>query len=114
MGAIRIDRCPRCGETLRERTHEQNDALHAVLTDISKQKQWAGEWLTVEDWKRLMVAAFERANKRPAKFFPALDGHGMDVVYSRTSRMSKRELSELLEFATAWAIENDIRLKEAA
>jgi hypothetical protein len=114
MPAIRIDRCPRCGETLRERTTEQNAALHATLTDISRQKLWAGKRLDVEAWKRLMVAAFERANKHPAEFYPALDGQGFDVVYRRTSHMSKKELSELLEYVTAWAVDNEVQLREAA
>ena len=40
--------------------------------------------------------------------FPSLDGNGVDVVYSRTSRMSKQELSELLEYATAWAVQKGV------
>ena len=114
MTVIRIDKCPHCGGILRERTVEQNSGLHAILTDISKQKQWAGQYLDVEAWKRLMVSAYERANKRPAEIYPALDGFGFDVVYRRTSRMSKQELSELIEFATAWAVEQGIHLHEEA
>lgn len=107
---VRVDRCPHCGGTLRERTVEKNAQLHAVLGQIAAQKQWAGKWLDIEAWKRLMVAAYERANQRPAEFYPALDGHGMDVVYSRTSRMSQDEIRELIYFAEAWAIENGVHL----
>lgn len=112
MKPIRIDRCPRCGETLRERTTEQNAALHAVISDISKQKQWAGKWLDVEAWKRLLIAAYERANKRHAEFYPALDGQGFDVVYRRSSRMSKAELHDVLEYVHSWAADNGIELHE--
>jgi hypothetical protein len=111
---IRIDRCPKCGTTLRERTIEQNDKLHALLHDISTQKQWAGQWLDIEASKRLMTAAWERSNGRAAEIYPALDQAGFDVVYRRTSRMNKAELSELIEFATAWAIEQGVTLQEAA
>lgn len=114
---IRIDRCPRCGCTLRERSVEKNAHLHALLSDIAKQKQWAGKWLDVETWKRLMVAAFEREKGRGIEMYPAIDGHGMDIVYSRTSRMSQEEIRELILFAEAWAIENGVELsgpKEAA
>ena len=114
MTPIRIDKCPHCAGSLRERSIEQNDKLHAILSDISKQKKWAGQSLDVEAWKRLMVAAWERANGHSAEFYPALDGHGLDVVYRRTSRMNKSEMSELVEYATSWAIDNDVRLKEAA
>lgn len=115
--AIRIDRCPRCGVTLRERSNEKNAHLHAILGAISKQRQWAGKWLDIEAWKRLMVAAFEREKGRSPEFYPALDGHGMDIVYSRTSRMSQEEIRELIHFAEAWAIEQGVDLgepKEAA
>jgi len=112
LAAIRIDRCPKCGATLRERSVEQNSKLHAVLQDIANQKEWAGKKLDVEAWKRLMVAAWERSNKRAAEFYPAIDGSGFDVVYSRTSRMSKQELSELTEYAQFWAADNDVVLHD--
>lgn len=105
-----IDKCPHCAGVLVVRTAEQNAKLHALLSDIASQKQWAGHWLDVEDWKRLMLAAFERANKQGARIFPSIDGAGIDMIYRRSSRMSKQEMSELIEFATAWALDNNIRL----
>lgn len=112
MRAIRIDKCPRCGHTLRERTVEKNAHLHAVLGQIAKQRQWAGQWLDIEAWKRLMVSAFERANGRSAEFYPALDGQGFDVVYRRTSHMAQEEIRELIHYAEAWAIDNGVELQE--
>jgi hypothetical protein len=106
----RIDRCPKCGTRLVQRSVEQNDKLHALLHDISEQKQWAGQWLDVEDWKRLVTAAWERASGRQARMFPSLDGQGIDVVYQRTSRLSKEEMAELIEYATAWAVQHEVRL----
>ena len=112
MNPIRIDRCPRCNAILRERSIEQNAKLHALLHEISIQKQWSGKWLDVEAWKRLMVAAWERSEGRPAEFYPALDGSGFDVVYRRTSRFNKNEMIDLIEYATAWAIQNGVKLRE--
>lgn len=89
------------------RTLEQNDALHAILTDISKSWQWAGMWLTVEEWKRLMVAAWMRATGRNVRLVPALDGQGFDALYQRTSKLGKAEMSELLDFVQAWAAERE-------
>lgn len=108
----RIDKCPHCAGVLVVRSPEQNAKLHALLSDIASQKQWAGHWLDVEDWKRLMVAAFERANNQAARIFPSIDGKGIDMIYRRSSRMSKQEMSDLIEFATSWAIQNGIRLHE--
>lgn len=107
---MNIDKCPHCNGDLIVRSTEQNSRLHALLHDISQQMQWAGHWLDIEDWKRLMVAAFERANKHSARIFPSLDGQGIDMIYRRTHRMSKQEMSELIEYATAWAINNGVRL----
>jgi hypothetical protein len=114
--SIRVDKCPNCGHTLRERSTEKNAHLHAILGAISKQRQWAGKWLDIEAWKRLMVSAYERANGRQAEFYPALDGQGFDVVYRRTSRMSQEEIRELIHFSEAWAIDNgvEIGMPEAA
>jgi hypothetical protein len=105
-----IDKCPHCAGSLRQRSSEQNAALHAIISDIASQKQWAGQTLDVETWKRLLVASWARATGERVSMYPALDGHGIDVLYRKTSRLSKQEASELLEFVTSWAIENDIRL----
>lgn len=111
---LRVDRCPRCGVTLRERSLEKNAHLHAVLGAISSQKQWAGKWLDIEAWKRLMVAAFEREKGHSVEMYPAIDGHGIDIVYRRTSRMSQEEIRELIQFAEAWAIDNGVEIGMAA
>lgn len=109
---IRIDKCPRCGHVLRERSLEKNAHLHAVLGEIAQQKQWAGTWLDIEAWKRLMVAAWEREAGRSAEIYPSLDRRGFDVVYRRTSRMTEEEIRELIHFAEAWAVENGVTLRE--
>jgi len=112
MTAIRIDKCPRCGAVLRERSTEQNSALHAAIADIAEQKQWAGQHLDPEAWKRLLIAAWERANKRSAEIYPALDGAGFDLVYRRSSRLSKPEMSDLLEYVKAWATTEGVVLHD--
>jgi hypothetical protein len=107
---IRVDRCHKCGATLRERTTEKNAHLHALLGEIARQKQWAGQWLSIEQWKRLMVAAFERTQGRTTQLFPAVDGTGLDVIYSQTSRMSQDEIRDLILYVEAWASDNEIEL----
>lgn len=109
-----LERCPHCAGTLVVRSLDQNSKLHALLSDISEQKEWAGQKLDVEDWKRLMTAAWERANNRQARMFPSLDGQGIDVVYRRTSRMAKAEMIDLIEYATAWAVQNGVLLHAEA
>jgi hypothetical protein len=109
---IRVDKCPRCGTTLRERTTEKNAHLHALIGEIAKQKQWAGKWLDGEAWKRLLVAAYERAKGGSIEIYPALDGAGFDVVFRRTSRMSQEEMRDLITYIESWAVSNDVNLKD--
>lgn len=92
------------------RNNEQNAKLHATLTEIARSKEWAGQRWDVEVWKRLLTAAWMRARGERVMLVPALDGQGVDVVFRRTSTLSKAECSELLEFVIAWAVENDVAL----
>lgn len=112
---IRVDRCPRCMTTLRERTTEKNARFHAVMGELAAQLDWprgSGNRLDIEAWKRLIVSAYERAHGRPAEFYPSIDGAGFDVVYRRTSRMSQEEMRDVIDFAESWALEQGVELKE--
>lgn len=84
------------------RSDAMNKLLHALLTEIAKEREWAGKKRDVETWKRLLVAAWLRARGESIEILPALDGHGVDVVFRRTSKMSNAEVSELVEFIEAW------------
>lgn len=88
-----------------KRSGPQNDMLHALLGEISARLPWAGKMRSKEVWKRLTTAAWLRARGDSVEVLPALDGHGVDIVYSPTSSLSKGECAELLDFVTAWAAE---------
>lgn len=91
------------------RTLDQNAALHAAISDIAKQLKWQGELMTSEDWKRLLTAAWSRAENQPVKMVPALDGNGFDVLYRRTSSMTKAELSSLIDYLHAWGTDQGVK-----
>ena len=95
------------------RSLKQNAALHATLSDIADQLEWAGAKRDLEVWKRLLVAAWLRARGESVEVLPALDGHGVDVVFRRTSELNKAECAELLDFIGAWAIERGVEFSEA-
>ena len=96
-----------------KRSDAQNRLLHACLSEISKQVKWAGCKRDVDTWKRLLTAAWLRARGEPIEMLPALDGHGVDIVFRRTSQLTKAECAELSEFVMAWAAERGIVLMEA-
>lgn len=91
------------------RTLDQNSALHAAISDIAKQLKWQGELMTSEDWKRLLTAAWSRAENQPVKMVPALDGNGFDVLYRRTSQMTKKEVSSLIDYLHAWGTDQGVK-----
>lgn len=82
--------------------NSQNALLHATLTDIAARREWAGRKWDAEVWKRLLTAAWMRAQGEQVVVVPALDGHGVDVVFQRTSKLSKGQMAELIDFVQAW------------
>ena len=84
------------------RNEAQNALLHAMLTEIAAEREWAGRKRDLEVWKRLLTAAWLRARGESVEILPALDGHGIDVVFRRTSSLTKGECAELITFIEAW------------
>lgn len=87
------------------RNGAQNALLHSLLGEIAERVQWAGKLRPIETWKRLLCAAWLRAEGESIELLPAIDGHGVDFVYSPTSSLSKAQCASLIDFVTAWASE---------
>lgn len=96
------------------RSDKQNALLHSRISDISKQLEWAGQKWDTEDFKRLLVAAWCRANKQQALIVPSLDGQGFDVLYRRTSQLSRAECVELSDYIMAWGSEREVNWSPAS
>jgi hypothetical protein len=88
------------------RSTEQNAKLWAALTDLAEQVNWHGQRLTKEEWKDVMTAGLKRQ-----KVVPGIDG-GFVVLGSQTSRMSKGELSDLLELIAAFGAQHEVTFSE--
>lgn len=84
------------------RSLEQNSKLWPVLGDIAAQVEWYGQKLADSEWKDVLTAALKRQ-----KVVPGIDG-GFVVLGSSTSRMSKSEMSELLELAMAFGTQRGV------
>lgn len=94
------------------RNTQQNALLHAILNQIAKTKEWAGAKRNVDDWKRLTMAAWLRARGENVEMLPAIDGQGIDVVWSKTSNLSKADFAEYVDWIYAWCAMNDVEIKE--
>lgn len=82
------------------RNLEQNAALWAILHEISEGVDWHGRKLSPEDWKNVFTASLRRMD-----VVPNLEGTGFVALGQSTSSMGKREFSDLLELANAFAAE---------
>jgi len=90
------------------RSLDANALLHSLITELANQLQWAGKKRDVEIWKRLLVAAWCRTKGEPIEILPAIDGNGVDIVPARTSKLSKKDCSDLIEYIYAYGAENGI------
>jgi hypothetical protein len=94
----------------KNRTLDQNAKIHALIQEISRVVVWAGKLQEVETWKRLLTAAWLRARGEPVEMLPAIDGFGVDVVFRPTSKLTVEEMSEFIEYVTAWTVEQGIQI----
>lgn len=92
------------------RTLPQNDRLHAMLTDVARQVEWAGAKRSVEAWKDIFTAALRSAT-HGLDVVPGING-GFVLLGMHTSRMSKQELGDLMTLIEAFAAERGIELRE--
>ena len=89
-----------------KRSNEQNRLMWAALSDISRQVDWYGETLSPDDWKHVLSASL-----RKQRAVPGLDG-GFVVLGLSTSKMSKDEMSELLELALAFGAQKGVEFEK--
>jgi hypothetical protein len=74
------------------RTNEQNALMWALLSELSRAKP-EGRCLTPDVWKAVMMQACGHA----VQFELGIDGHPFPLGF-RSSRLSKEQMSELIEF----------------
>ena len=95
------------------RSLSQNRKLWPMLTDVAEQQQLVidgvPEWAAPEDWKEVFTHSL-RKHQRMAK---GIDG-GVVLLGARTSRMKKKEFSDLIELIYAYGAENDVQWSEKA
>lgn len=87
------------------RSIEQNDKMWATLADISGQVDWHGNKLDSETWKDIFTASLKKQ-----RVVPGLDGNFV-VCGQRTSKMSIKEMSDVIELATAFGCQHNVRWK---
>lgn len=89
-----------------KRTNDQNAAMWAKLSDISRAKP-EGRMHTPEVWKCLFMQACGHA----VQFEMGLDGTPFPVGF-RSSRMTKTQMSDLLEFITEYGARHGVQFTD--
>lgn len=90
------------------RSNQQNNMLWSCLSDLSRQVVWHGQTLDAEDWKHILTAALKKQ-----RVAPGIDG-GFVVLGTRTSKMTKAEMTELIDLAHAFGAQHDVRWSPAS
>jgi hypothetical protein len=85
------------------RSNDQNALMWAMLTDIATQKEHFGKRYPTDTWKILFMHGWQKE----VRMIPSLDGTEV-LPLTRSSDLSKGEMSELLEFMMAWGTENGV------
>ena len=88
------------------RTTEQNSLLWPLLTEVSRQVDWYGKKLMPDEWKSVFSASLKQQ-----KVVPGLDG-GFVVCAQGTSKMGKREFSDLINLILAFGAEKGVRFPD--
>ena len=97
---VRFDQDPK-------RNLEQNAKMWAMLADVSNQIEHNGSKHTPETWKLL----FMHSLGHQSRFESGLDGEVFPVGF-RSSNLSVKEMSELIEWIYAWGAQNGVTWSE--
>ena len=89
------------------RSSEQNDKMWAMLSEISAAKP-EGRELTPDIWKALFMHSLDHTQR----FEMALDGKGMVPVGFRSSRLTKAQMSDLIELMHEYCARHGVELKD--
>jgi NinB protein len=92
-----------------KRTNDQNSLMWALLSEVSAAKP-EGRELTPDIWKAVFMHSLDHAQR----FEMALDGKGMVPVGFRSSRLTKAQLSDLIEVIHEYAARHGIQFKDVA
>jgi hypothetical protein len=88
------------------RTLPQNDRLHALVTDVARQVEWAGAKRNVEAWKDIFTAALRSAN-HGLDIVPGING-GFVLLGMHTSDMKVAEVNDLMALIEAFGAEHGV------
>ena len=91
-----------------KRTTEQNARMWAMLTEVARQVKWHGLKLSADDWKLI----FMHSLNQEMRLVPNIDGTGFVNLGRSSSKLSKSEMSDLIELIFKFGAEHGVEFKE--
>ena len=88
------------------RTDDQNRLMWDLLTDIAKQVPWHGVRLSADDYKLIFLAALNQE----MRLVPNLDNTGFVSLGRSSSKLSKAEMSNLIELLLMFCAERGVMI----
>lgn len=93
------------------RTLPQNEIFHAICGDFAMQKiSWGGKPRKLTEWKPIFVSGHAVATGKEGEVLKGIEGE-LIAIRESTAAMSKTRMSSLIEYTTAFAAMNDIKLR---
>jgi hypothetical protein len=99
------------------RSIPQNDRLHAMCDDISRQVEWRDMFnrpirMSPERWKRFFAAMWVRSHGGSSTVVPNEDGSGFYDLSVSTTELKVSEASDLMELISAFGAERNVQWSE--
>lgn len=94
-----------------DRSLLQNSLFHALCGDVAKQAVWLEKTRTPVQWKTLFVSGHAVATGLGAEVVPGLEGEFCNIRES-TAKMGIKRMASLIDYSTAWAVGNGVRLRD--
>jgi 16S rRNA U1498 N3-methylase RsmE len=89
-----------------KRSMVQNSLMWCLLNELADQVEWHGQKLSAENWKDMCTAALKKQ-----EVVPGIEG-GFVVLGTSTRKMTKLEMSELIEFVYSFGAEHGVQFGE--
>lgn len=98
-----------------KRSIPQNARFHAMCADVARQIGWTDVFgrpikMTEENWKRFFLAAW----KRETLIVPNESGSGFYDLGVRSSKLTKTDFMDLIEFVSAFGAERGVVFHDPA
>lgn len=91
------------------RSLPQNDRMWAMLTDVASQLKWHGQQLETDDWKLI----FMQALNSEMRLVPNIAGNGFVNLGRSSSKLSKEEMTDLIDLISAFGAEHGVKFHDA-